>query len=69
MSENKNKIAHEQIVDDSKDQPSDTYKKLPDDPANSGESISTADNIANGKYSKTAVRKEDKDFDTTRAGH
>lgn len=64
MADYNSKIAHEQIVDDKKDQPSDTYKKLPDDPANSGESISTADNIANGKYSKTDVRKEDKDLNT-----
>lgn len=63
MSENKNKIAHEQIIDDKKDQPSDTYKKLPDDPANSGDSISTADDTAGGKYSKTGLRKDEKDLD------
>ena len=66
MSENKNKIAHEQIVDDKKDQPSDTYQKLPDNPANSGDSISTSDDTAGGKYSKTGLRKEEKDMDSIR---
>ncbi len=66
MTNEKSKISHEQIVDDKKDQPSDTYKKLSDDPANSGDSISTADNTASGKYSKTDVRKEDKDLDSVK---
>ena len=66
MANDKNKIAHEQIVDDKKDQPSDTYQKLPDNPANSGESISTADNTAKGKYSKTGLSKEDKDMNSVK---
>ncbi len=33
------------------------------------ESISTADDIAAGKYSKTGTRKEDKDLDTVRTGN
>ena len=66
MSDNKSKIAHEQIVDDKKDQASDTYQKLPDNPANSGDNISTADDTAGGKYSKTGLRKEDKDLDSVK---
>lgn len=55
-----------QIVDDSKLQESDTYKKLPDNPDNTGDNISTADDTANGKYSHTKIRKEDKDLDSVR---
>jgi hypothetical protein len=45
------------------------YRKLPDNPNNrSDESISTADNTANGKYSRTKVRDEDIDNDNTRGG-
>jgi hypothetical protein len=53
-----------------KNNPENTgYRKLPDDPSNrSDESISTADNTASGKYSKTKVRDEDIDNDDTRGG-
>jgi hypothetical protein len=45
------------------------YRKLPDDPNNSpDESISTRENTANGKYSKTNVRDEEIDNDDTRGG-
>jgi hypothetical protein len=45
------------------------YRKLPDNPRNRpDESISTADNTANGKYSRTKVRDEDIDNDNTRGG-
>jgi hypothetical protein len=38
------------------------YRKLPDNPDNpQDESISTADNTANGKYSKVDIRKEEKE--------
>lgn len=38
------------------------YRKLPDDPDNpQDESISTADNTANGKYSRVDIRKEEKE--------
>lgn len=53
----------DQLQDDSKQQASDIYKKLPDNPDNTGDSISTADDTANGRYSRTDVRKEDKDLD------
>ena len=44
-------------------------RKLPDNPQNaSDESISTADNTANGKYSRTNKRDEDIDNDDTRGG-
>lgn len=42
------------------------YKKLPDDEKNPAESISTADDTANGKYSRTRKRKEEIDNDETR---
>jgi hypothetical protein len=46
------------------------YKKLPDNPKNrSDESISTRDDTANGKYSRTRKRDEDIDNDNTRGGH
>ena len=37
------------------------YRKLPDNPENASESISTAGDTANGKYSRTNVRDEDID--------
>jgi hypothetical protein len=60
------KKAQDQVVDDSKQQASDTYKKLPDNPDNTGDSVSTADDTANSKYSHTNIRKEDKDLDSVR---
>jgi hypothetical protein len=45
------------------------HHKLPDDPSNNpAESISTADDTANGKYSRTNKRDEDVDNDDTRGG-
>lgn len=45
------------------------YKKLPDNPKNRpDESISTRDDTANGKYSRTGKRDEDIDNDNTRGG-
>ena len=64
MSNNKNKETGEDLnVNADKTQPSDTYKKLPDNPADSQDdySVSTADDSSGGKYSKTGTRKEDKD--------
>lgn len=45
-------------------------RKLPDNPNNSAddESISTAGDTSNGKYSRTNVRDEDIDNDETRGG-
>lgn len=53
-----------------KNPPSKTrYRKLPDNPRNRpDESISTANNTANGKYSRTRKRDEDIDNDDTRGG-
>ncbi len=70
MSNNKNKATEKDVTKVTEQQPSDTYRKLPDNADNApDESISTADDIANGKYSKTGTRKEDKDFDTVRSGN
>ena len=45
------------------------YVKLPDDPSNApDESISTADDTANGKYSRTSRRDDEVDNDDTRGG-
>jgi hypothetical protein len=45
------------------------YKKLPDNPQNApNESISTADDPSNGKYSKTSKRDEDINNEETRGG-
>jgi hypothetical protein len=44
------------------------YQKLPDNPNPSNDSISTAGDSANGKYSRTAKRKQDIDRATTRGG-
>jgi hypothetical protein len=45
------------------------YKKLPDNPKNRpDESISTRDNTANGKYSRTGKRDDEVDNDDTRGG-
>ncbi len=45
------------------------YMKLPDDQINNpSESVSTRDDTANGKYSRTDVRDEDIDNDDTRGG-
>jgi hypothetical protein len=45
------------------------YRKLPDDPSNDpAESISTANDTSNGKYSRTNKRDEDVDNDDTRGG-
>jgi hypothetical protein len=45
------------------------YQKLPDNPSHrSDESISTADNPANGKYSRTGKRDDEIDNDNTRGG-
>lgn len=69
---NKNKNTKEEVdtgANKTKQQ-SDVYNKLPDNQNNEkDESISTADDIANGKYSKTGTRKEDKDLDTIRTGN
>jgi hypothetical protein len=44
-------------------------RKLPDNPKRrSDESISTRDDTANGKYSRTKKRDEDIDNDNTRGG-
>ncbi len=44
-------------------------KKLPDNPANNPEeTVSTAGDTSNGKYSKTGRRDEDIDNDDTRGG-
>ena len=52
-----------------KKQVDDDYRKLPDNPENAqDESVSTADDTANGKYSRTAKRDEDIDNDDTRGG-
>lgn len=65
MSNNKNKETRDNLNPnaDKNVQSSDTYKKLPDNPADSGDdySVSTADDSSGGKYSKTGQRKEDKD--------
>ena len=71
MSNNKGKEKQEDInVNANKKQASDGYKKLPDNPKDSQDdySVSTADDSANGKYSRTDVRKEDIDKNTTRGG-
>lgn len=45
------------------------YQKLPDDPGNPpDESISTRDNTARGKYSRTGKRDEEINNDDTRGG-
>jgi hypothetical protein len=45
------------------------YKKLPDNPSNPpDESISTRDNTADGKYSRTGKRDDEIDNDDTRGG-
>jgi hypothetical protein len=64
MSNNKNQPVKDQVQKDTDQQASDTYHKLPDNPNNTGESISTADNTANGKDSKTGKRPDEKDSDT-----
>ena len=52
-----------------KKQVDDDYRKLPDNPQNApDESISTADDTTNGKYSRTAKRDEEIDNDDTRGG-
>lgn len=63
MSNNKNNEEKDLNQNANKTQPSDTYKKLPDNPADSQDdySVSTADDSSGGKYSKTGTRKEDKD--------
>ncbi len=69
---NKNKNTKEEVdvTANKKQQQSDVYRKLPDNPNDAkDESISTADDMANGKYSKTETRKEDKDLDTIRTGN
>ena len=44
-------------------------KKLPDDPSNNpSESVSTRDDTANGKYSRTNKRDDEVDNDDTRGG-
>ena len=50
-------------------EPQQPYRKLPDDNSNNpSESISTHEDTANGKYSRTNVRDEDIDNDDTRGG-
>jgi hypothetical protein len=45
------------------------YQKLPDNPENDpDESISTADNTANGKYSRTGKRDDEINNEETRGG-
>jgi hypothetical protein len=44
------------------------YKKLPDNPKNTEDSISTRNDSANGKYSRTDKRDEDIDNKHTRGG-
>ena len=45
------------------------YRKLPDNPQpRSDESISTADNTANGKYSRTGKRDDEVNNEDTRGG-
>ena len=68
MSNNKNKATKEDLNPNAnKGQESDTNHKLPDTPNDEyNENISTADDTSNGKYSKTNVRKEDKDLDAVR---
>ncbi|WP_343699853.1 hypothetical protein [Chitinophaga sp.] len=45
------------------------YRKLPDNPKNrSDENVSTRNNPANGKYSRTKKRDEDIDNDNVRGG-
>lgn len=68
MSNNKNKATQEDLNPNAnKGQESDTNHKLT---GNAGkpydENISTADDTSNGKYSKTNVRKEDKDLNAVR---
>lgn len=47
----------------------ENYRKLPDNPSHrSDESISTVDNTAGGKYSKTNKRDDEVDNDDTRGG-
>jgi hypothetical protein len=47
----------------------DNYRKLPDNPSHkSDESVSTADNPAGGKYSKTGKRDDEVNNEDTRGG-
>jgi hypothetical protein len=47
----------------------DNYRKLPDNPKHKpDESISTADDTANGKYSKTGKRDDEVNKEDTRGG-
>ena len=69
---NKNKNTNEEVGVNAnqKAQQSDVYQKLPDNSENAkDEIISTADDIAAVKYSKTGTRKEDKDLNTVRTGN
>lgn len=47
----------------------DNYRKLPDNPEHEpDDSVSTADNTAGGKYSKTGKRDEEVNNEDTRGG-
>jgi hypothetical protein len=60
---NSNKGSEE---DSRKGKPKDQYQKMPDDKNNPAESISTADDTANWKYSRTRNHKEEIDNGETR---